>query len=344
MVRTQARAEQAARAKSEFLANMSHEIRTPLNAILGFSHLAGRINGDGKVSHYLQRIHDSGQHLLSVVNDILEFSKLEAGKLAIATDAFALTRAVEQSVDLVREKAADKGLELTISIDANVPLNLIGDHFHLVQILMNLLSNAVKFTSCGSVVLRVSVLATESASVRLSFSVRDTGIGIPAALREKLFQPFEQLDASLARQYEGTGLGLAITKRLVDLMEGSISVSSELGLGTQFTVQIPFVRDAQPVVAEEIGALADNDRWLNARVLLVEDNQINREMAHDLLVLLGLQVAVAGDGAQALQKLEAEAFDLVLMDLHMPIMDGVTATAAIRKERRFDDLPIECCV
>jgi PAS domain S-box-containing protein len=340
MARAQALAEQASRAKSEFLANMSHEIRTPLNAVLGFSHLAGRINSDSKVSHYLQRIHDSGEHLLGVVNDILEFSKLEAGKSAIAAEAFSLARAVEQSVDLVREKAADKDLELVVSIDSNVPLSLIGDQFHLAQILINLLSNAVKFTRGGSVLLRVSVLVMDRSAVRLSFCVSDTGIGIPAELQQKLFQPFEQLDASLSRQFEGTGLGLAITKKLVDLMDGSIGVSSVVGQGTQFTVQIPFALDSRPAVAAEVGELSEKSSWLNAHVLLVEDNKINREMAHDLLVLLGLKVSVAGDGMQALQMLNTDVFDLVLMDLHMPIMDGISATAAIRKDNRFTDLPI----
>lgn len=340
MARAQVLAEQAARAKSEFLANMSHEIRTPLNAVLGFAHLASRINSDSKVSHYLERIHDSGEHLLGVVNDILEFSKLEAGKSVIAAEAFSLARAVEQSVDLIREKAADKGLELVVSVDSNVPLSLIGDQFHLAQILINLLSNAVKFTHGGSVVLRVNVLVMDRNAVRLSFCVSDTGIGIPAELQERLFQPFEQLDASLSRQFEGTGLGLAITKRLVDLMNGSISVSSVVGQGSQFTVQIPFALDSRPAVAAMAGELSEIKSWMGAHVLLVEDNKINREMAHDLLVLLGLKVSVAGEGMQALQMLDVDVFDLVLMDLHMPIMDGIAATAAIRKDDRFTELPI----
>jgi hypothetical protein len=479
-------AEKASRAKAEFLANMSHEIRTPLNAIIGMGHLAAHVNADARVGRYLGRIHSSSQHLLGVVNDILDLSKIEAGKLRLDVAEFALEDMLDQVSALVAEQAAAKGLELIIDISPGLPARLIGDAKRIGQVLINFANNAVKFTERGEIVLRVSGCGRDDGRIALCFAVEDTGIGIAEDKLPLLFCPFQQLDGSMSRQFEGSGLGLAISRNLAELMDGVVSVTSQPGQGSIFALELSLrlgdaavspdstgspdasaadarnrrilVADdnahARRVVAEQLrslsfrvdeadsgreavervvaadtvglpyavvfidwkmpeldglavagqlrqrpvhtscprlvllaagghdlraglddphvdavlakpvtpGALrnvlnelfdptqagkasnaAANEGWerLDGRaILLVEDNPINQEVVQDLLEMVGARVTLAGDGLCGIELLQSRPFDLVLMDIHMPTMDGFEATAEIRKDPRFAQLPI----
>ena len=473
-------AEAAGRAKAEFLANMSHEIRTPLNAIIGMSHLAAHVNTTPRVAHYIGRIQSSSQHLLAIVSNILDLSKIEAGKLPINRAEFSLANLLAHVAGLVSERAEAKGLELVIAIEPGLPDRLIGDAIRIGQILINFANNAVKFTDRGDVVLRVGALARDDGEISLRFAVEDSGIGIAEDKLSQLFSPFQQLDSSMSRRFEGTGLGLAISRNLAQLMGGEVGVSSRPGLGSVFWLglalplgelasaipvapaalrgrralvvddnasargelskllrslsfavddadngqqaierialadrddrpyDVAFIDAQMPVldgnqVAERISRLPlrataprlilvtgsaqslteDVDRALFAAlvakpltpsavfatviglfdpdysrpepapgspagweglagrsILLVEDNPINQEVVHDLLELVGARVSIASDGEQGIRRLEEQPFDLVLMDVHMPVMDGFAAAAAIRKNARFATLPI----
>jgi hypothetical protein len=473
-------AETASRAKAEFLANMSHEIRTPLNAIIGMGHLAAHVNADARVGRYLGRIHSSSQHLLGIVNDILDLSKIEAGKLRLDVAEFALEDMLDQVSALVAEQADAKGLELIIDISPGLPSRLVGDAKRIGQVLINFANNAVKFTERGEIVLRVSGRGRDEGRIALRFAVEDTGIGIAEDKLPLLFCPFQQLDGSMSRQFEGSGLGLAISRNLAELMDGAVSVTSQPGRGSVFALELLLrigdaaamlcspatdahnrrvlvVDDnahARRVLAEQLrvlsfsvdeadsgrvavervvaadaaslpyavvfvdwkmpeldglavagqirqrplhtccphlvllaagghdlraglddphigavlakpvtpGALrnvltevfnptqagkasnaAANEGWerLDGRaILLVEDNPINQEVVQDLLEMVGARVTLAGDGLRGIELLKSRPFDLVLMDIHMPTMDGFEATAEIRKDPRFAQLPI----
>jgi two-component system, sensor histidine kinase and response regulator len=473
-------AEAAGRAKAEFLANMSHEIRTPLNAIMGMSHLAAHVNTSQRVAHYIGRIQSSGQHLLAIVNNILDLSKVEAGKLSIHKTEFSLEGLLTQVAGLVWERAEAKGLELIIAIEPGLPDVLIGDAMRIGQILINFANNAVKFTGYGDVVLRVAALNQHDAQIALRFEVEDTGIGITKEQLSLLFSPFQQLDSSISRRFEGTGLGLAISKNLAELMDGKVCVSSRTGYGSVFSLELSLpvcehigmpvspkivqrVRSALVVddnaqartqlvkllrslsffvdeasngqqaiarvalvdaeghpydivfidwrmpelngqqVAEEIhrlslrgakprlvlvtgnaqgvsddvarsrfatvmakpvtpsevfetvtrlvdpehhrketvfGSKAGWESLSGRNILLVEDNPINQEVVHDLLELVGARVSIARDGLHGLRLLHEQAFDLVLMDINMPVMNGFDAAEVIRKDPRFATLPI----
>lgn len=474
-------AEAASRAKAEFLANMSHEIRTPLNAIIGMSYLASHVNTAPRVANYIGRIQSSSKHLLSIVNDILDLSKIEAGKLPIDVTEFSLEHLLEHVAGLVWERADAKGLELIITIEPGLPQHLFGDSMRIGQILINFANNAVKFTEQGEVVLRVREIARSDGHITLRFEVEDTGIGIADDKLSLLFTPFQQLDGSMSRRFGGTGLGLAISQNLAELMGGTVSVSTRLGQGSIFALEIVLRVDdalASPVhpaidlrsrralavddnaparnqlvellrslsfhvdeaqggqEAIDLIAKADTDdcpydvvfldwkmpglngeetagqarllslrrarprlvlitsggqplpdeldhsrfdaviakpvtpsglfdaviglfdpehsrreqaaevegrRWgslAGRSILLVEDNSVNQEVVHDLLEMVGAQVTIANDGMQGLQLLNNLSFDLVLMDVHMPVMNGFEATAAIRKVQQFASLPV----
>lgn len=472
-------AEDASRGKAEFLANMSHEIRTPLNAITGMSHLASRLNRDPKIAHYLRQIQVSGDHLLGIVNEVLDFSKVESGKVVLEPVKFSPEHLLIEVCDLIGPRAHAKRLELLLAVAPNVPAVVMGDAKRISQVLINFAGNAVKFTEAGQVELRVACEHREGSKAQLTFEVEDTGPGIHAEQIALLFQPFQQLDSGRTRSHEGSGLGLAISQRLARLMGGQVTVRSSIGVGSCFTLHlgvdvveepaprqtkmvlpgthalvlednatasalllellgqlgicaelvtsvdsaldlisagdqqtppgfsIVFIADRQmraganstghlvgmlnlehappfrvlmlptgqpepsadgfdailrkPVtrsglyellrrirdgerngVTHALG-MPENNPWARlagSRVLLVEDNRVNQEVACDLLELVGIRVTTASDGMQAMRCLADDHFDAVLMDIHMPIMDGIEATRVIRRDPALSSVPI----
>jgi signal transduction histidine kinase/DNA-binding response OmpR family regulator len=340
-------AEAASRAKSAFLANMSHEIRTPMNAIIGLAHLLGREIDEPKPRAQLRKIEDAAQHLLGILNDILDLSKIEAGRLTLEEAEFSPARVVDHALSLLGDRAAAKGLRLTGSVAAGVPALLRGDPLRLGQILLNFAGNAIKFSERGRIAIRARLDEEGADSVLLRLEVEDQGIGLTPAQRERLFRPFVQADDSTTRQYGGTGLGLAISRRLALLMGGDVGAISEPGVGSVFwaTARLGKVpggalrRDA----AASTAVLADHvlaERHRGARLLLVEDNPVNQEVARALLEHVGLVVEVADDGRAAVERVRAGDFDLVLMDVQMPVMDGLDATRTIRQFPGKAALPI----
>ncbi|MCX7897765.1 MAG: response regulator [Rhodocyclaceae bacterium] len=335
-------AETANRAKSSFLANMSHEIRTPLNAILGLVHLL-RNEATPRQLDRLSKIEAAAKHLLAIINDILDISKIEAGKLELAESDFALTVLLDQVRSLVAEAARQKGIEIAIESD-DVPLWLRGDMMRLRQALLNYASNAVKFTEQGRVTLAAKLLGEEEGRCLVRFEVRDTGIGIAAEKLHELFQPFTQADASTARRYGGTGLGLAITKRLVELMGGQTGAESTPGQGSVFWLMVPLKRGQQMLphsMAKDMDVEEElRRRAQGLRVLLAEDNPINREIAQELLQEMGFEVDAAQDGQEALDCAARGRYDLVLLDLQMPSLDGFQAAQRLREMPEYREVPI----
>jgi signal transduction histidine kinase/CheY-like chemotaxis protein/HPt (histidine-containing phosphotransfer) domain-containing protein len=336
-------ADAANQAKSDFLANMSHEIRTPMNAIMGMTHLAQRTNLTQQQHNYLDKIDTSCKLLLTIINDILDFSKVEAGKLTFENTVFSLDTVLTNLLDTIKIKAEQKNVQLSFSISPDVPRQLVGDSLRLGQILLNLASNAVKFTEQGEVKISVENKSLTAKAVKLCFSVRDTGIGMTMEQIEGLFQPFSQADTSITRKYGGSGLGLIICKQLAELMNGKIYVVSELGKGSTFifNVELPIAPlDLVKLDTKIYPRLALNPNYNAQRILLVEDNEINQQVAMELLTTIGLDVKVACNGKEGLELALTEPFDLILMDIQMPIMDGLTATKLIRKEEKLKDIPI----
>jgi two-component system, sensor histidine kinase and response regulator len=472
-----AEAEQAAQTKANFMANMSHELRTPMNAIIGLSHLATLVSDDPKLHGYLQRIHQSSNHLLSIINDILDFSKIEAGKLALDYTEFALEDLIDKVTGLVANKAVEKGLEILVYIEPDVPLFVRGDNLRIGQILINFCSNAIKFTNHGFIKITIKKTFEDTTRLKLAFEVEDTGIGISEKDISHLFMPFNQLDTSMTRQFEGTGLGLAISKNLIEQMNGDVSVSSNIGSGSKFSMEIPFkvetcssihfyddgkhtdINHKKALIITSSSVLEDNLRFiLNAfaiqtssinttennlsainavdfvfidegrgldqyiqsirtlnirnaeqlthqkplfillvndqkntsrletesffdfvltkpllpsrlldsltgetekhssknetldlgkfknlesiKILLVDDNRINQDVVTELLGLLQVKIDLCDNGLDAIERLKKETFDLVLMDVQMPGIDGYETTRRIRKDLQLDNLPI----
>ncbi|HET8744362.1 MAG TPA: response regulator [Ramlibacter sp.] len=333
--RAHALAEEATELKTAFLANMSHEIRTPINAILGMTHLALATGLTSRQRDYLGKVQAAGEHLAGVVDDILDLSKIEAGKLVLEREAFALDAVLQQVSGVVAEKAQARGLALVVEVDPEVPRQLAGDALRVRQVLINYLDNAIKFTERGEVALRIALSRREGQRVLLRFAVRDTGVGLSPEQAKRVFQQFEQADRSTTRKYGGTGLGLAISRSLAEMMGGKVGVESRLGEGSTFwfTAWLEVAPEGEPGAAPpppRAPGLAAPPQLQGARVLLVEDNAVNQQVASELLQAAGVTVAIADNGELAVQRVRDQRFDLVLMDMQMPVMDGLTATERIR--------------
>jgi two-component system sensor histidine kinase/response regulator len=328
------RAEAEARMKSAFLANMSHEIRTPMNAILGMSRLALMADPNPKLRNYLSKILGAGEHLLAIINDILDHAKIEAGKLHVERVPFKLADMLDHLAAMSTVKTDPKGIALHIVVAPEVPARLVGDPLRLGQVLINLVDNAAKFTEQGDIVVAVNVVDSDSDDngMTLAFSVSDSGIGMNQQQVERLFQSFSQADSSTTRKYGGTGLGLSISRQLVELMDGRITVTSAPGQGSCFTFTAPLgIAPGMSAPDAAVSAMpADLPRLDGARILLAEDNANNREVALDFMAAARMQVDIAVNGVEAVRMVQGGDYDLVLMDVQMPELDGLGAARAIR--------------
>lgn len=349
LARAKDAAEQAATDKARFLATMSHEIRTPLNAILGMTQLALRHEAEGDQHQRLEKTLRAGQHLLKIVNDVLDISKIEAGKMEIEFETFSTREWVASVQDMVRLEDAEKDLALRWELSPDLPAWLLGSRHRMSQILINYLNNAIKFTSTGSITVRVDCVDEDALGLLLRCAVSDTGIGISAQDQTQLFKSFSQADTSLTRRFGGTGLGLAISHRLAQLMGGETGCDSAPAQGSEFWFTARVHRSVAPADADTLlrgheasdmlGVLAGRSH----RVLLVDDNQLNRAVANGMLKMGGIVADEAHDGAAALAVLQAAAdgtYAAVLMDMQMPVMDGISATRALRADKRFDNLVV----
>ena len=337
-------AEESTKVKSEFLANMSHEIRTPMNGILGITGLAIKNETSETQRAYLTKIDQSAKSLLRIINDILDFSKIEAGKLDIEKTEFRIDSVLNEIRNITAFSVSQKGIDFEIDITKELDFNVVGDSLRLQQVILNITGNAIKFTHEGSIKLSVDIAEKQPDFAKLLFSVKDTGIGMTKKQMSKIFGAFDQADSSTTRNYGGTGLGLAISKSLVELMGGKIWLESEPGAGTTFFFTIKFaIRESRELNGENHDGkniFRIPERLAGSRILIAEDNEINQLIACEYLKEAGFVYSIANNGAEAVSMAEQNDYDLILMDIQMPEMDGLTAAGIIRSKKKFDHIPI----
>jgi signal transduction histidine kinase len=334
-------AEQSALIKENFLANMSHEIRTPMNAVIGFTNLLEHTTLDEHQRKFVEAIRLSGENLLTIINDILDYSKIESGMITFEQIPFSVTNVFESLKVLVQSKADSKKLQLSFTVDGRIPSTLLGDPTRLVQVLLNLTDNAIKFTGRGTVDIVATLSSEENDTATVEFSVKDTGKGIPKEKFNLIFDRFTQASPETTRQFGGTGLGLSIAKSLVEQQKGHISLVSELEKGTKFTFVIPYhkTEEVQKPVAEKSKQIPGINREQPLQVLLAEDNKMNQSLVKYVLGKYSMETDVVENGKLAIARLQEKQYDIVLMDIQMPVMDGYEATRLIRNEFK-NNIPI----
>jgi CheY-like chemotaxis protein/nitrogen-specific signal transduction histidine kinase len=341
VMKAQQQAENSMKVREIFLANMSHEIRTPMNAILGFTRLLFETNLSAEQKAFIDAIHFSGENLLVIINDVLDLSKIQSGKMNIEKCAFNIHDVINGVVSIMHPKIQEKGLAFSSNIDQEIPPRIKGDPVRLNQVLTNLITNAIKFTEKGSVTLDVNLVPNERQGLVIQFKVIDTGIGIPEDKQNLIFENFVQASTDTTRKFGGTGLGLAIVKNLIELQDGKVSVTSSAGNGSIFTVILPFDRAEHNVrhINPEVTTIPDSFGDLNnARLLVVEDNAVNQLLVKKVLQKAGCKIDIAVNGLEAIKYVQENKYDVVLMDIQMPEMDGYTATEFIRNK-----LPAPVC-
>lgn len=338
-------AEQASLSKGAFLATMSHEIRTPINAVVGMAYLALKTDLTAQQRDYIEKIRASGGHLLDLVNDVLDFAKIESGNLELEVAAFDLDQLIDRVASIASLRARQKGLALGFHVEPAIPRRLVGDSLRIGQILLNYINNAIKFTASGFVEVRASLAEKKDRTCRILLEVSDSGIGLTDEQMSRLFGLFHQADASTTRKYGGTGLGLAISKQIAELMSGDVGVRSTYGVGSTFWASIEVglpdeAPDTVPVPTSDLPPVHRTLRFDGARILLAEDNLLNQQIAKEMLEDAGAVVTLANDGKEAIDRATSASFDCILMDVRMPGIDGLQATEALRMLKTTADLPI----